>query len=150
MLAIDVLRASEDRVDLFGLLAIQAIDEISTLLPKFDPSAIDAGFEALSHRAKADLLQQREDYRRYLTSGIETKLEFQRSNPDPFRRIEVKDSGSLMKSNIPALHVDLFGGMQVRIGDELIATKMLSRKKTKLLLAMLVINRGVRFPSRRS
>lgn len=142
MLAIDVLRASEDRVDLFGMLAIQAIDEISTLLPKFDPSAIDAGFETLSHRAKADLLQQREDYRRYLTSGIETKLEFQRSNPDPFRRIEVKDSGSLMKNNIPALHVDLFGGMQVRIGDELIATKMLSRKKTKLLLAMLVINRG--------
>ncbi|MEC4176663.1 BTAD domain-containing putative transcriptional regulator [Adlercreutzia sp. R21] len=42
----------------------------------------------------------------------------------------------------PPLHVRLFGAMTVRIGDAEVSSRILARKKARLLLALLVLYRG--------
>lgn len=145
-IVVDTIVGARARADMFGLLVVQAIDGAAGGIVELESVVSDAAYDKLAHEVKMTLIKQRERYKRHLMSGIETKLEFQRSNPDVFRRNEVKDSGVVLKNNTPILRVNLFGGLQVRIGDELVEAKSLSRKKTKLLLAMLVINRGREVP----
>lgn len=42
----------------------------------------------------------------------------------------------------PPLHVRLFGAMTVRLGDTELSSRILARKKARLLLALLVLHRG--------
>ena len=46
----------------------------------------------------------------------------------------------------PPLTVNLFGGLEVLIGDDRVDSQLLRRQKVRTLLALLVINRGREFP----
>ena len=51
-------------------------------------------------------------------------------------------SKSNSQNQVPTLRVNLFGGVDVKIGDIQVEPKLLSRQKVRLLLALLVLNRG--------
>jgi len=54
-----------------------------------------------------------------------------------------------VEDRVPPLHVKLFGGLEVRIGDKVLDPRLLSRQKIKILLALLAINQGKEFPRKR-
>ena len=49
---------------------------------------------------------------------------------------------AVVSSAVPILHVSLFGGLEVRIGDTRVDADRLNRSKSKALLAILAIGRG--------
>ncbi len=141
-MAKDAITVKQDRIDMCGFLLVGAMESLAAAFPKMAHSIAASHIDLISRQAKVKVFAQREEYKRYLVEGLETRLEYQRANPDVFRTNEAKQSDVLMKNNIPPLYVSLFGGLQVRIGDEIVDAKKLSRRKTKLLLAALVMNKG--------
>lgn len=141
-LTVRIVETASKKNDLFVMISLKLMDDVCRFMPRLRAVMIDARVDEVVRQKRVALYDQREGYRRLQITDLESKLEFQRTNPDVFRRNETKEPTILAKNVVPMLQVNLFGGLQVRIGDELVNPKMLSRKKTKLLLAMMVINRG--------
>lgn len=94
-------------------------------------------------KGDALLTEQSEAYRRFNADALEKRVDFQKANPDVFRRKEENpDNKVIAKTVAPVLNVSLFGGLDVKIGDDLIDPKLISRKKTKTLLALLTTSKG--------
>ena len=109
-------------------------------LPSLDPSASLA-----VRRMEMALFTQRSDCERLERERADQRRLFVATHPDAFRADgPVPVSGSLMETE-PTLTVNLFGGLDVRIGDRRVDPLQFNRQKVRTLLALLVLNRGREF-----
>ncbi|WP_165056469.1 MULTISPECIES: BTAD domain-containing putative transcriptional regulator [unclassified Adlercreutzia] len=109
-------------------------------LAAFAPAPATA---ATLRRAEVACIGQRERYRRSQDARRGERREFQLAHPDPFRAHDTSAAYAITaRTAVPTLFVRLFGGLEARIGDELVDPRAFSRVKTRTLLAMLVLNRG--------
>lgn len=61
----------------------------------------------------------------------------------------MKTLAQVAENPIPTLRVNLFGGVDVKIGDAQVDPALLSRQKVRTLLALMVLNRGRTMPATR-
>lgn len=130
-----------------AVTAGSALERLVADQPRFVAYSLAPEAAARLHQAEVALFEQRDASRRLASAGT--------------RAIEVAPGGSRTALpgdpsvasahplGVPLLHVRLFGGLQVAIGDKPVATRDLSRHKTRLLLALLVLNRGHEVSRRR-
>lgn len=91
---------------------------------------------------------QRDEFRRICARRDRQMDEYYETHPNVFRN----DSRTPRSSNerqrflAPTMHVNLFGGFEVWLGDELLTAEELKRRKVKALLAILVMARGREVP----
>lgn len=141
------LECSETPRDLLvlaaGLRLEQAREQgIAALIPPL-ASAVSLAL----HHTEMELLSQRRAFERAQRDGEERRVEYASTHPDAFL------DGRLMPERttpaatmVPLLTVNLFGGLDVRIGGEHVEARCFRRQKVKTLLALLVLNRGREFP----
>lgn len=129
--------------DLFLYLALSALGKASTSASAL---AAYAGTRGVSDRINSDtarIAHQSDEYRRYKVKGVEEKIEYQRLHPDSFRKGNLNPSSPIVADRVvPTLHISLFGGLQASISSQPVDPKLISRKKAKAALALLVVNKG--------
>lgn len=95
------------------------------------------------HRVEMGVFAQRNAYERVMRERDERRREYVLTHPDVFRvGTPAQVIGSAFE---PRLTVNLFGGLEVRIGDNPVDPRCFRRQKVKTLLALLVLNRGREF-----
>lgn len=103
--------------------------------------------EALSlHQTEMALLFQRRTFERATQKKAERRAERVATHPDAYLDGRYLPKKSNAPTMVPLLTVNLFGGLDVRIGNTPVASTLLRRQKVKTLLAILVLNRGREFP----
>lgn len=95
------------------------------------------------------LFEQRRARERLALDRAESDRVFCATHPDLARAPAGRNLPSGVVLQEPLLTVNLFGGLEVFIGDEPVDPKRLRRKKTQTLLALLVLNRGHEIPRKR-
>ncbi len=112
------------------------------------PSSLDSHGLHRLRLAEMDLKSQRDSY--YQDRRKQEEIEAHRETCNPSLYVSLAKHRQLTKTGkaltTPTLHVKLFGGLSVRMGDRTISSKAFRRKKSKVLLALLVLNRGREFP----
>lgn len=96
-------------------------------------------FDSLDTRflKEKDLYQKRKSLRQ------EDKREYILTHPDAFRSKQIsKEEEQYVHMGVPTLKVKLFGGMEIQIGNKVINPKEFYRKKTKILIALLILARS--------
>lgn len=95
------------------------------------------------HRVEVGLFAQRSAYERIARDKADRRRDFVLTHPDAFRA----EAGLRLEEEAiePLLTVNLFGGLDVRIGDAPVDPRCFRRQKVKTLLALLVLNRGREF-----
>ncbi len=95
------------------------------------------------HRVEVGLFVQRSAYERVARERADQRRGFVLTHPDSFRaEAGLRLEGETLE---PLLTVNLFGGLDVRIGDAPVDPRCFRRQKVKTLLALLVLNRGREF-----
>lgn len=89
-----------------------------------------------------ELQKQRMQFQSEQRAQRRQQAEFLRTHPDPFRPLAPTPEEEHSSTLVPTLHVDLFGGLRVRIGDHHLGPQELYQTKVRTLLAVLVLNRG--------
>lgn len=107
--------------------------------------ALDARVALAVRRVEMKLLSQRTEYERREQERIAHERTFVATHPDAFRRDSRSKSMEKLPSMAPVLTVNLFGGLDVLIGDERVDPSNFSRQKVKTLLALLVLHNGREF-----
>ncbi|MFR9169476.1 MAG: AfsR/SARP family transcriptional regulator, partial [Gordonibacter urolithinfaciens] len=103
--------------------------------------------EALAlHRAEMELFSQRRAFERSARESAERRAERAATHPDAYLDGRYLPEEGRAPSLVPLLTVNLFGGLDVRIGDTPVDPGRFRRQKVKTLLALLVLNRGREFP----
>ena len=105
--------------------------------------ALDARSAHAVRSMEMELYRQRALVERQERERARRRRSFAATHPDAFRRDLAVDSPA--SPSEPLLTVNLFGGLEVRIGDEPVDVRLLRRQKVKTLLALLVLNRGKEF-----
>ena len=95
------------------------------------------------------LFEQRRAQERLARDRAESLRAFCATHPDLVKLPAGQISPSGVVPLEPMLTVKLFGGLEVRIGDDPVDPKRLRRKKTQTLLVLLVLNRGHEIPCKR-
>lgn len=108
------------------------------------PLSSEVVFEA--RRIELALFSQRSAYRRSSAELANLDAVFEATHPDVFRDERRSCAGPSPTAVSPVLHVGLFGGLSVRIGDDEVSFDLLRRSKSRILLALLAINRGKEIP----
>ncbi len=93
-------------------------------------------------RARAEILTQREELLLRKRRQKKRQSEYALQHPDAYLDGRVKTRKNESRSFAPLLKVNLFGGLEVRIGDKLLDPSSFRRQKVKTLLALLVIKDG--------
>lgn len=132
------------QLELFGLvecLILQALKKSDTLQTKDEFDSFDFSLVQQAQDMELSLFQQEIAYEIQLKEKEEKREEFKKMNPDIFR---FGDTGVSLRrgKKTPTLTVDLLGGLDVRIGEEVIEPQRFGRQKVKALLALLILNRG--------
>lgn len=97
--------------------------------------------------AEARDREERSAYRRERAAAERRADAWRRAHPDPFREERPRAALAPAARPVPpTLHVDLFGGLTVRLGDDPVSDRALSKRKVKTLLAILVLRRGSELP----
>ncbi len=120
-----------------------AIDRIYARLPEQLKDRISQSLVLKAKRTHIAFAEQSQLYRQMCMKEEAKKMEFIATHPDPFRN-DPPTNLRLLKSasGILPLDIKLFGGLQVSIGNERVEPKVLSRKKSQIVLALLAINKG--------
>lgn len=124
------------------LISVNALKEFS------EDASVDAcvlsDTKMLSKARKIDLYmrEQMEAINRRRISEQDRKRAFELAHPDPYRANGLIDKDSADKRPTPDLHISLFGGLDVSIGNDDSQSRIFKRKKAKIVLAMLAVNRG--------
>lgn len=95
-----------------------------------------------SHGVQVRLLDQRRDALPARSRGREGRRTAERNGYGARAPRPAHTPALPSKPWAPVLTVNLFGGLDVRIGDRRVAPDRFTRQKTKTLLALLVLNRG--------
>lgn len=127
----------------FAALAFERMCE-AEVFPDVAPLPSEVAFEA--HRVELSLFSQRSAYRHARAEEASREADFEATHPDAFRDERRTLGGQTGVACAPILHVDLFGGLSVRIGDDQLDPRLLRRQKSRTLLALLVMNRGKEMP----
>ena len=100
--------------------------------------------EAIRSMQEAErlLASQRNAYAQNKALTCENKLDFEVTHPNIFREERRRPTQKSLVAVAPVLHVNLFGGLAVHIGDAQVDARLLRRSKARTLLALLVINKG--------
>ncbi|MDO4291477.1 MAG: BTAD domain-containing putative transcriptional regulator, partial [Eggerthellaceae bacterium] len=137
----------------FSLVAGSALErnaevDLPVEMPALSP---EASFEL--HQAEVALFAQRDAYRRRRTARRRERQEFELTHPDAYRADAASQASSIARASdaaahasartaVPTLRVTLFGGVEAHIGGQLVDPRLLSRRKAKTLLALLVLSHG--------
>ncbi|MEI2998673.1 MAG: hypothetical protein V8T51_05475 [Senegalimassilia faecalis] len=101
---------------------------------------LDAACAVAAAARKRMLLEQRIQCEAARTAALERRLVRDKTHPDTFR---CASAGSDMALRTPPrLTVNLFGGLEVFMGNRRIDPNLLMREKVRALLALLVVNQG--------
>lgn len=101
---------------------------------------LDAACALAACKMERALLEQRVQCENARTRKLRSRRTYQQTHPDSFRRDSAERQAPSM--DVPRLTVNLFGGFEVRVGDKPVDAALLSRQKVRMLLALLVVNRG--------
>ena len=101
---------------------------------------LDAACAVAAAARKRMLLEQRIQCEAARTAALERRLVRDKTHPDTFRCASVGSDMALRTP--PRLTVNLFGGLEVFMGDRRIDPNLLMREKVRALLALLVVNQG--------
>ncbi|MBQ3106045.1 MAG: SARP family transcriptional regulator, partial [Eggerthellaceae bacterium] len=97
---------------------------------------------AAVRRMDADLASQCREYAAEVERTVDEGAEFRSTHPDAFRRTRSSRDAARPTKVAPQLRVNLFGGLEVYLGEEEVDPLLLRRQKVKNLLAVLVLNKG--------
>lgn len=137
-------RTQRDTVSLLdaigGLTFERACERGIVSIPAFDTrTALEL------RKVEMDLFAQRRTWERFAHIQAERKQVFDATHPDAFRTKRRALNLSAFSTAEPTLTVNLFGGLEVRIGNERVDPALFRRQKVKTLLALLVLERGREF-----
>lgn len=126
-----------------AVCAASAWERLSAAYPDIPGPAPSAALSGTLHRAEAAIFDQRARLKRADDGRSRADRTYREEHPDAFRREAAPGSvAAKERSSAPMLEVKLFGGMRVRIGERAVGQGELSRRKSRTLLALLVLNRG--------
>lgn len=134
----EAVLASPDRFASRAITALQALAESHPALSGFAPG--EQPF-AQARTMELALAEQRE---RGVAGGRVPAAQARRARSRTRIGAELgsRTSPPQPQASIPMLTVNLFGGMEIRIGGDAVDPRHLSRMKVKTLLALLVVHRG--------
>ena len=112
----------------------------------WDLRALDVQTSARVKRVEADLFAQRTAFERLARDRSEARRLFAATHPDLSRSAPARTPSVHAYTLAPMLTVNLFGGLEVYIGEDRVDPRRLRRKKTQTLLTLLVLNRGHESP----
>lgn len=141
-----VTQAGGERCDLFtaaaGLALERARERGTVTLPK----PLGAAEVLALHRVEMELFAQRRAFERAARERSERRAERATTLPDAYLDGRYLPAPTRTNSVAPVLTVNLFGGLDVRMGDVPVDLNRFRRHKVKTLLALLVLNRGREYP----
>lgn len=105
-------------------------------MPGLDPRCAMA-----ANRLERALSVQRMECERAHARKLRSRASFESTHPDAFRRVAWGTPPPAAPTP-PRLTVNLFGRLEVKVGDATVESGHLSRQKVRSLLALLVLNRG--------
>ena len=124
-------------------LALERVRERGALGP-IEP--LGASEALMLHRVEMELFSQRRSFERAAREREERRAERAAARPDEYLDGRYLPEKGRSATIVPLLTVNLFGGLDVRIGDTPVDPRRFRRQKVKTLLALLVLNRGREFP----
>ena len=101
---------------------------------------LDASCVLAASQAERGLLEQRMQCEGARVRKLRSRRAYQQTHPNSYRRDCAEQQQPTMEA--PRLTVNLFGGFEVRVGDKPADPALLRRQKVRMLLALLVANRG--------
>lgn len=107
--------------------------------------ALDAQASLAVRRVEMSLFSQRSECERLELERLERERAFVATHPDAYRDEGRARRLPTLPIATPALTVNLFGGLDVLMGDERVDPSLFSRQKVKTLLALLVLHNGREF-----
>lgn len=141
----DVLERTclDERPSWHALEAGLALERLVTPFPRLAVYLPSSGVMTNVHRGEADLFAQRDEQLRLNVVRKQKRQEFQLTHPDAFRKSSfTPEPSASVRTGVPVMDVTLFGGLEVRLGDEMVDPRAFNRQKTRTLLALLVLSRG--------
>lgn len=141
-----VSRAASEPIGLFDAMAGESYERAcacacgAVSLPALDARAAHA-----VRSMEMALFKQRNAVERMERERSERRRAFAATHPDARWADPADPSLPAVSASEPLLTVNLFGGLDVRIGDEPVDASKFRRQKVKTLLALLVLNRGKEF-----
>ncbi|MCL2826697.1 MAG: hypothetical protein FWD72_04760, partial [Eggerthellaceae bacterium] len=140
-------RSQEAEVGIFDMLLLAKRERATTLDNLEEAAALPRSLLTFAHEMEVFLFNQQNSYQRQRLEAQARQNDFRRTHPDELRA----DTPESKKppEMVPALYIRLFGGLEVRIGEKLIDPRLFSRRKVKVLLALLVLNQGKEFSRER-
>ncbi|WP_080797014.1 BTAD domain-containing putative transcriptional regulator [Arabiibacter massiliensis] len=139
-----VSRAASIRMGLLDAVAGTALEHACESGAVSSPT-LDTRAAHAVHGMEMALFKQRVALARLDRQRSEIRRSFAATHPDA-RWGDSADAGlPAVSASEPLLTVNLFGGLDVRIGDEPVDAVKFRRQKVKTLLALLVLNRGKEF-----
>ena len=136
----EVSQASRGTLGLGDALAGIAYERGAIAVP-----ALDAQAALAVRRIEMRLFSQRNACERLELERLERERVFVATHPDAYREEGRATRLPKLPSSVPALTVNLFGGLDVLMGDERVDPSLFSRQKVKTLLALLVLHNGREF-----
>lgn len=110
------------------------------------PRSLGAAEVLALHHLEMEVLTQRRAFNRTAREREDRRAERAATLPDSYLDGRYLPKQSRVAGITPLLTVNLFGGLDVRIGAEAVEATCFRRQKAKTLLALLVLNRGREFP----
>lgn len=143
-LRIQVMQCQNDTMNLFDGIAgasfERACEQKVVSVPPLTPSVLLA-----VHRVELSLFNQRNVYERLERKKDVRKRVLAHTCPDTLHFEQGGFTSPALLEAQPMLTVNLFGGLEVYIGKERVDATLFRRQKVKVLLALLVLNRGREF-----
>lgn len=123
--------------------AIKTIAECSDQYPYRFSEAFKVSDIAAMRRTDMELFDQKGKWLAEIEAARRRKGEFELTHPDAFRKGALPASElSGLRAATPTLSIMMFGGMTCWIGDKKEDIRLLTREKSKELLAILALNLG--------
>lgn len=139
-------RGAEDEAhvgwcELTAFSAMERAARVTSSLPVETPGASAL---ARLRRAEVSVLAQQGEYRKARALHDRQMSAFYETHPNAFRddARTAPATNSSARVMAPMLRVNLFGSLEVRLGEEPVDPELLKQQKVKTLLAMLVLARG--------
>lgn len=123
-------------------MAGEALERLGAEQPRFMAYLPAPESSARIHEAEVALFEQRESLRRSVPKAPRARAALRTGQVAAGAPWAMDDAAQACPLGAPLLHVRLFGGLEVRIGDRMVFPVELSRHKTRLLLALLVLSHG--------
>lgn len=136
----------EGSFDLFAAAAGLALERAREQGVLAENRVLDAAGVLMVHRVEMEVFDQRRTFERASQERIERCAERVATHPDAYLDGRYAPKHTRARNIVPLLTVNLFGGLDVRIGESPVSADRFRRQKVKTLLALLVLSRGREIP----